>query len=76
MRGGVGIGDHEADIVTHQIDLVMTEFLDKFTDALGGRRFVEPLSRHRRVAEAGKVGGDDGVTLGQLRHDLAPHVPG
>ena len=73
---GIGIGDHEADIVAGEPHAPVAERRGERVDVLRHRLLVVALRRLGGLAEAAQIGRDHGVRLGQLGDQRPPHVAG
>src|ERR1700748_3388120 len=69
----VSVGDHQADVVTDQINALIAEALDEFVNVSGSRLLVVDRRGPRRVAEAAQVWGDDGVVSAEFFKERNPH---
>src|SRR5260221_6159224 len=79
LRGklrGIGISDHQTDIVSHDLCFLDSERARQRMNSDWGSLHVQTVSRNRRVADAGQIGCDHGKSLGQQRHDGSPHERG
>jgi len=54
--GGVGIGDHQADVVTDDASFFDAERLGERVDAGGGGFHVETVGGNAGIADAGRSG--------------------
>ena len=71
---GIGIGHHQADVVPHQIDLLIAKALHKLMDIGGNRLLVVTCGRPRRVAKTAHVRCEDRVVRTELIEKRNPHV--
>src|SRR5213078_2475941 len=63
-----------ADVVAHQIDLLIAKALHKLTDIGGNRLLVVTCGRPRRVAKTAHVRCEDRVVRTELIEKRNPHV--
>ena len=73
---GIGIGHHQPDVVADDADAIELERRRELVDVHGHVPLVVSGGRLGRASGAAQVGHDDGVTLGEQRHERAPHVAG
>ena len=73
---GVGVGDHQADVVAGDPGGLQLERLRQRVDVLRHRLLVVAALRLGGVAEAAQVGRDHQVRLGELGDQRQPHVAG
>ena len=64
---GVSIGDHQPDIVSHDLGPLHAERLRKIVNANGGALHIQAVRRNARVADAGEIGRNYGEALGAGR---------
>ena len=62
---GVGVGDHQANVVPHNFSFLHAKRLNQIMNADGGALHVEAAGGNVGVSDAGKVWRDHGETLGQ-----------
>ncbi len=71
---GVGVGDHQPDVVTGDAHMLVAERGGERVDVLRHGLLVVALLGLGGLAEAAQIGRDDGVGLGELRNQRQPHV--
>jgi len=72
--GGVGIGDHQANVVTDDAGFFDAERFGESVNAGGGRFHVETVGGDTRVADSGEVRCDHGEFFGKPGNERAPHA--
>jgi hypothetical protein len=72
--GGIGVGDHQPDVVADHACLRHPKRLRKGVNADGRRLHVEAVGGNHRVADTGKIGGDDGEVGCEERQERSPHA--
>jgi hypothetical protein len=73
---GVGVGDHQPDVVADDAHAIEPEGRGQLVDVHRHVLLVIAGRRLGRSAGPAQVGHDHGVALGEERHDRPPHVPG
>jgi hypothetical protein len=76
MLGGVGIGDHQPDVMTHDRDAPVPERCGEGVDVLRHRLLVVTRVRLGRFPEASQVGSDDRMGLSEFGDKRPPHMAG
>src|ERR1700730_14691476 len=70
---GIGVGDHQADVVPDDFSLLYAQRLREIVNADSRTLHVEAVARNVRVSDTGQVGRDYGEAPGQNRDDGLPH---
>ena len=73
---GVGVGDHQANVMTDDFDLVVAERLHQRMNILGEGLLVVAAIRLGRRACATQVGRNDRLPVAQVGHQWSPHMAG
>jgi hypothetical protein len=71
---GVGVRDHEPDIVANDLSLLDAERTHQPMNAGGGRLHVEAVLRDLGVADSGQIGSDDSELIREQRQEWTPHA--
>ena len=74
--GGIGIRDHQADVVTDNADAIESQRVGQLVDVDRERLLVVAGLRLGGAAGPAQVGHDDRVTLGERRDERKPHAAG
>src|SRR5262249_15522055 len=70
---GVGVRDHQPDVVTDDGRLPESQLLDQRVDTSGGMRHIQSVGGNGRSANARQVWSNDGEIRGQARYQRSPH---
>jgi hypothetical protein len=73
---GVGIGDHQADVMPHDRRLLDAQRADEAMDAAGSGLHVEPACGDRRIPDTGQIRRDHRELPGEGRNHHFPHPRG
>lgn len=76
ILSGVGVGDHQPDIVAYNPDALVPEQCREGVDVLRHRLLVVTALRLGRLPEAAQIGGDHAVRLGEFGNEGSPHMAG
>src|SRR5204863_10163532 len=68
----VGVRDHEADVVSHDLSFLHAERLSEIMNADGCTLHVQTMGGDIRVSDAGSVWCDYGEALGQHGNNRLP----
>src|SRR6266403_1070147 len=71
--GGISIGHHHADVVTHEIDIFVPEALNQLMDIDGGSFLVIASFFSRRLAQAAQIRSNYCVVFAKVREYREPH---
>ena len=74
ILGGIGIGDHQPDVVAGDADIPQAKRHGKRVDVRGHGLLVVAAFRLVRCAEAAQVRGDHRMRLGELGDQRPPHM--
>ena len=73
---GVGIGDHQPDIMSYDADTLVPEGRGEGANILRHGLLVVTACRLRGIPEAAQIGRDHHMRLGKLRDERTPHMTG